>query len=287
MMVNQISDSEVMLVLQIDHSRVAGQLAANWGGPHFAPVAPYESIVLAAQEHDTGWWEWEMKPTLNRHKRPLDYIGSASYLGPIWLDFYRRVVDRVTAEDPYAGYIVSMHGDGLLTSGMGLIPSLPDQSGDPLVDAFIDEQKAFRAKLLPNLRKDPGIAPFATDDEIWTNYKYMEVFDQFAQFVCNRYPFNSTLRKTGPSPTLSDLPIPTRRGEPDTTLLIDVRTETTAVVTPYPFEIDPLVIAFVGRILPAREYADRHEFLKDFYTAEPVTVRYTLHSSDAAARRAA
>jgi len=56
MMVNPYDDSRLMLALQIDHSRVAGFFAAHWGNQDFARPEPYASVVLAAHEHDIGWW---------------------------------------------------------------------------------------------------------------------------------------------------------------------------------------------------------------------------------------
>ncbi len=35
-------------------------------------------MVLAAQEHDSGWWDWEIKPSVNEQGYPSDYIGSIS-----------------------------------------------------------------------------------------------------------------------------------------------------------------------------------------------------------------
>src|SRR5919202_1646918 len=155
MMVGRYDESRLLLVSQVDHSRVAGLLAAHWGNDTFAPPTPYLSMVLAAQEHDTGWWEWENKPTLNEAGYPPDYIGSIRHLGRgVWLDFYRRGIQRVAAQDPYAGYMVSMHGDGLLTQGMGLLPYMPDYTDDAAVVAFLDEQKALRADLRPRLQAD-------------------------------------------------------------------------------------------------------------------------------------
>ena len=50
-------------------------------------------MVLAAQEHDSGWWDWEIKPTLNEQGYPSDYIGSVRRLGQgVWLDLYRRAI---------------------------------------------------------------------------------------------------------------------------------------------------------------------------------------------------
>ena len=102
MMVNPYDDSRLMLALQIDHSRVAGFFAAHWGNKDFDRPEPYSSVVLAAHEHDIGWWEWEMKPsTLNDKGYPLDYHdGSLKYLGQLRLDFYKNAVDHPFDSDP-------------------------------------------------------------------------------------------------------------------------------------------------------------------------------------------
>ena len=51
MMVCPYDDSRLLLILQTDHSRIAGLLAAHWGNDRFARLRPYASMVLAAQEH--------------------------------------------------------------------------------------------------------------------------------------------------------------------------------------------------------------------------------------------
>jgi hypothetical protein len=49
---------------------------------------------------------------------PPDYIGSIKHLGGrVWLDFYRHGISRLAEQDAYAGYMVSLHSDGLLTQG--------------------------------------------------------------------------------------------------------------------------------------------------------------------------
>lgn len=279
-MVCRYDDAWLLLVLQTDHSRVAGLLAAHWGNARFVRPRPYASVVLAAQEHDGGWWDWEVRPTLDARGYPPDYIGSIRHLGPsTWLDFYRAGIERVAQRDPYAGLLVLMHGEGLLTQGKGLLPYMPDYSADPPVAAFLEERGRRRQELLAQLRASDQYREVATDEHLWTNFKYLEVFDQMAQFVCNRYPFNSTERKNGPSSTLSDVPVPVAPGEPDVTLTIDVQDETRAVVRPYPFDLDPLPIRFEARLVPNRPYASQEEFLRAFYPAQRLTLTYTLHAA--------
>lgn len=280
MMVCRYDESRFLLVLQIDHSRVAGLFAAHWGNQDFARPRPYTSMVLAAQEHDSGWWDWEIKPTLNDQGLAPDYIGSIRHLGQeTWLNFYRHGIQRVAEQDPYAGYNVSMHAEGLLTQGMGILPYMPDYTVFPNVQEFIREQQAFRANLMDKLRDSQAYKAETSEEHLWTNFKYMEVFDQLAQFVCNRYPFNSTERKNGPSNRLSDTPVPVGPGEKDATLTVDVRDEKNAIVKPYPFDVNPLVVSFPGRLVPNRPYSTQEEFLRDFYKGERVTVAYRLHAS--------
>src|SRR5205085_12528624 len=132
-------------------------------------------------------------------------------------------IERLIDRDVYAAFQVSMHGEGLLTRGMGLLPYMPDYTDDPAVQKFIVDQKQLRTKLLAELKKDPSLEDALSETQIGTNFKLMEVFDQFAQFVCNRYPFNSQARKNGPSNTLSNVPVPTLAGKPDATLAVDVQ----------------------------------------------------------------
>jgi len=280
MMVCPYDDSRVLLILQTDHSRIAGLLAAHWGNDQFAKLQPYASMVLAAQEHDSGWWDWEIKPSVNEQGYPSDYIGSIKHLGQgVWLDLYRHAIERVAARDLYAAYFVSMHGEALLTKGMGLLPSMPDYAGDAAVQKFIAEQKGLRAGWLPTLKKTQHLADLTTEKHLWTNFNLMEVFDQFAQFVCNRYPFNSQARKNGPTHTLSGISVPVSPERSNITLTIDVLSETDAVVRPLPFDVNPLKLSFEGRLVPNRRFVDQEDFLESFYGGERIAINYTLRAA--------
>jgi Protein of unknown function (DUF3891) len=280
MMVCPYNESDLLLILQTDHSRIAGLLAAHWGNAEFGRLNPYASMVLAAQEHDSGWWDWEIKPSVNEQGFPSDYIGSIKHLGQgVWLDLYRRAIERLAARDLYAAYYVSMHGEALLTQGMGLLPSMPDYRSDPAVQNFIAEQKGLRARWLPELRQSEVLKHTTDDEHLWMNFKLMEVFDQFAQFVCNRYPFNSQARKNGPTNKLSNVPVPVALGKPDVTLTIDVQNEREAIVHPYPFDISPLQVSFEARLVSNRSYPNPEEFLEEFYKAERIGISYSLRAA--------
>jgi hypothetical protein len=277
MMVCPYDDSRVLLILQTDHSRIAGLLASHWGNDQFAKLQPYSSMVLAAQEHDSGWWDWEIKPSVNEQGYPSDYIGSIKHLGHgVWLDLYRHAIERVAARDLYAAYFVSMHGEALLTKGMGLLPSMPDYAGDAVVQKFIAEQKGLRAGWLPTLKKTQHLADLTTEKHLWTNFNLMEVFDQFAQFVCNRYPFNSQARKNGPTHTLSGISVPVspERSESHFDDRRSKRNRRSSASIPIRRESSEAILRGPARAQPA--FRRSRGFLREFSTAvrgSPSTIR--------------
>lgn len=286
MMVHPYDDSSLLLVLQIDHSRLAGFLAAHWGNSQFARARPYSSVVVAAQEHDSGWWNWEIKPTLNAEGYPPDYqrfwVGTAGVVpgseerARAWVAFYRDGIDRVRRQDPYAGLLVLLHGTGLLSQGHGVRSNLPDMRGDPVAQAFLSDHEALRLTLLNELRQSDEYRDVSSDEAIWTNFRLLEIYDQLSQFMCNRYPFNSTSRQTGPRNIIGHVPV--APGEAEGTLTIEVLDEKRGTIRPYPFDVDPLEVSFPARVMPRRPYSSRGDFLRDFYRAERITITYTLHA---------
>jgi hypothetical protein len=156
---------------------------------------------------------------------------------------------------------------------------MPDYTVHPEVQAFLQEQESYRATLMEQLKSSEEYRDHISDEQLWTNFKLMEVYDQMGQFVCNRYPFNSTERKNGPTNQLSNTPVPVAPGSKDVILTFDVQDESNAMVKPYPFDVSPLVVSFPGRLIPNRSYANQQDFLPQFYTAERVTMTYRLHAA--------
>ena len=49
-------------------------------------------------------------------------------------------------------------------------------------------------------------------------------------------------------------------------LKIDTVSEHRGVLSPYPFDVDPLEVSFPARLVPKKSYSSPEEFLQDFYT---------------------
>jgi hypothetical protein len=280
MMLSPYDESHWFAVLQVDHSRVAGFLAAHWGNETFARPTPYASMVLAAQEHDNGgWWGVELKPYLSDDGYPLDYLDTVGFLGPRWLDSWGQGVEMLATQDPYAALMVLIHGVGILTQGYGLMTRIPRYADHPTTAAFVAGQEARRAELLAALRQDEALRPATTDEHLWANYRLMEAYDQLSQLLCNRYPLNSTARQRGPSRTLTDIPMPVAPGREDTLITVEPVDERRAVVRPYPFDVDGLEVLVSARLLARRRFTSPEDYLEEFLRAPRLTVTYTLHAA--------
>ncbi|MEA2622511.1 MAG: hypothetical protein QOH61_1421 [Chloroflexota bacterium] len=277
MMLSPLDDGRLLIVLQIDHSRVAGTTVAHWGNADFAAPTPYVGVVVAAGGHDSAWWDWEVEPFLNTKGDVIDYYRSNEVLGQTWRDFTDSWIERLSKRDIYSGFLVSMHHQGLLTGGFGTLPHMPDRSNEPYVAEFAQAQTAFREELRKEIEAREDLRPYLDDEIVMHNYKLVQMGDQFGQILCNRHPFNSTKRKTGPSNSL--VSVPTRPGEPDTTLTIQPIGEDTAVVTPWPFDEDRIDIRIPARVLPQGHYDDHDTFLRDYLRAEQMTVTRILQKA--------
>src|SRR5260370_39522504 len=68
-MIVQEQGDEIVLIRQTDHAVLSGFLAREWGNELFQRPEPFESLRLAAAEHDNGWREWEFVPLIDPKTR--------------------------------------------------------------------------------------------------------------------------------------------------------------------------------------------------------------------------
>jgi hypothetical protein len=274
MMLSRYDHDRLLVVLQIEHSHAAGLVMAHWGNETFARPEPFNAVVVATGGHDSAWWDWEIRPTLNEQGHLIDYYRSNEVLGQVWVDFTTDWIERLARRDPYAAYLVSMHHEGLLSGGFGVLPNMPDRRNEQVVQEFARVQQAFRRGLHDQLVRSERYGRYMTDEHLWRNYKLVQVGDRLGQLLCNRHPFNSTERRTGPGTTLDNIPV--APGMEDTTLTLDIQDETRAIVRPYPFDVDRLEINIAGRLVPLKSYADEEEFVGDYLHAERVSITRVL-----------
>ena len=95
--------SGVLAISQPTHAWISGQILRTWDDNLREP------LLLAAEQHDIGWLDWETEPTFNPSTgRPHLFreVGAATH-APMWTKGVRRARD---AWGTHVALLVSRHG---------------------------------------------------------------------------------------------------------------------------------------------------------------------------------
>ena len=271
------SSEHYRMITQNDHGDLAGQFAAHWGNEKFARLKPYQSMVLAAEAHDNGWWDWDIYPSVDEHGVPLPFTRTPREFRS---GFYGKGIDNVIGRDLYAGLMVSMHGVGLPQKRYGTMPTMADRQ-DEFSQRFIAEREPTHKLLVEKIRKSEQYAGVDSREQIWFNYLMMQVFDRLSLFFCSNFDL-TTVPATGAhtagkgyyGPSIK--PTPVRLGQEDTELKLRVVDLKTVVVEPYPFDESPLQVSVRGKLIPRIAYKLQEEFREVFAKAQRKEFEFTL-----------
>jgi Protein of unknown function (DUF3891) len=95
--------SGALAISQLTHAWISGQILRAWD------VNLSETLLLAAEQHDIGWMDWEAEPTFNAETgRPHLFreIGASAH-APMWTRGVRRAVG---AWGTHVALLISRHG---------------------------------------------------------------------------------------------------------------------------------------------------------------------------------
>ena len=278
--------SQLWLVKQVDHGRLAGDIAREWGGA-FEPPAPFDSSCLAAARHDEGWRPWDDRPAFNEPEgRPLHFLEIAM---ADHIPLYKAGVEAVTKLDTYAGLLVGMHWSGLYRGRWGLQSNVEDllQADRTPVQKLQDEAVASEESRWISLKTQlwNGSGPRAElETGLWHNYGLLQAWDLLSLFVCTAplaevdatsepMLLSSTLRSIDQVPGRRRIPaVPTRIGQPAVDLDLTVIEPGVVAVEPYPFKASAVSFTVDASAIPDRRYS-RDEMPGVMKAAQRLTVR--------------
>ncbi|MBN1529113.1 MAG: DUF3891 family protein [Thermoleophilaceae bacterium] len=134
MLVREDGDG-VLVIGQASHAWLSGQLARAWS------PRPSEEVCLAAEQHDVGMAEWDLRPRLHPSGRPVSFT-------EMELDEHLRLwspaPDRLLSQSAYAALLVSMHGCALYEG----------RASQPAVAAYLEREHARQERLISMLGAD-------------------------------------------------------------------------------------------------------------------------------------
>ena len=266
------------MISQNDHGDLAGQFAAHWGNEQFANLEPYQSMVLAAETHDNGWWDWDIYPSIDEQGAPIPFTRTPREFRS---SFYAKGIDNVAARDPYAGLVVSMHGVGLPQKRYGTMPTMVDRD-DPYSQNFIAEREPTHKTMIEKLRQTEQYAGVTSGERIWHNYLLMQVFDRLSLFFCSNFDITAVAaagahtREGKPYYGATIQPTPSKPGDEQGQIQLRVQDAQTIVVDPYPFDESPLRVSVRGKLIPKMKYGSQEEFREIYAKAQRQEFTFTL-----------
>jgi hypothetical protein len=248
MIVYPIGDT-AEVVMQVDHSMLAGQIAELWPG-----LEPRESVLIAATYHDIGWRVWEASPRCDVGTgRPQNFL---SVDIDLHLRFYELGIIEVTERDRYAGMLVGKHLAGIYRQRYGTQAALTMKRA-PGVQHKVDEFVARVEARFLALQRELGVP----DEEFWRNYVLLQVFDRLSLWLC----------KGDPSGTGS-----LQIALPDGGELALAPTAKGCSLQPYPLASEPVTVSVPVRVVPLDGYANDADCAAAVLSAHVEQRKYTI-----------
>jgi hypothetical protein len=255
------------LVTHPDHARLAGAFAERWGNDRFLPPEPREHVLRGIARHDDGWIARDASPQITRQGKPsafsVEFVGKYSGFEEIDLADFLAVresaVREIAEQDPYAGLLISMHTYNLLRERSDRSTIALAQL--PLVDQFLEGQKAFQNSLRLQIASDPSFTPDqASDTTIFDHFRLLQASDYLSLLTCVDFRQPAHLLH----------PLPLRDGGH-----VPVQVRTIAprhfVLDPYPFGECSLNFHFPARHIKEKSFPSSAE-LQHVFNAAPVEI---------------
>jgi hypothetical protein len=251
---------DLWLVQQPDHGRLAGYLAAHWGGangfarpggyaPFPAPAELRQAVVQAVAEHDNGWWEWEADPPIDPADGwPLGLLDVARQRPDDSLRRWRLGVPRFADTRPYAALLISLHATHLyadpddalrhpLFGGADRTKAL-NSAAEPF-RSFLVEQEGVQADLLRRLNADPTWAAAVQPEHLYPHLRLLQVFDAVSLFV-----------SFGAQQALRIADVPRASWQDRCAFELRPTADRRIVCDPFPFDAEPLELFLPIRVVP-------------------------------------
>jgi Protein of unknown function (DUF3891) len=260
------------ITYQVDHADLAGQFATHWGNTMFACPMPLPALQVASAQHDNGWRRWDLNQRINPATgHPIDFMHMDVREHT---NIYREGISKVTATDPYAGLLVSMHGCGLYNSRYGTmdVPGLESYSAQdlPIVKAFIGENEAKQRALKEQLREAGQLQDETFEQQLWANYQLLQIWDRLSLYFC--------LHDLATAAALILGPAPTDYAGQVTNLQVTPQGSNSVAISPYPFALSPLFFTLIMRDIPDCKYANDSDLRDALHAAVPRVLSFQAMS---------
>jgi hypothetical protein len=267
----------LLVIRQTDHAFLAAFFAREWGNERFSKPQPNVSFCLAVAEHDNGWTDWELQPTLDPKTHLPDSFMSIPTETHIAI--YKQGIERLVKVDHYAGLLTVMHASELYDRARATMPGYSAKyvksHESQVVSEFVQQLRLQQLRLKTDLRSNPAMKAYAEEQLLKKNAARLEAMDRLSlHFSMN--PEQDLM--------LEGVPVNDQGDETD----IELHSEGAGVVAiaPYPFRHDPLSFSIMVRRVPKRVYSSDQDFQKALAAAQHFPLKFTMRARRALSQAA-
>jgi hypothetical protein len=227
-----------VLVSQLAHARLAGNLAEHWDVGRYPFVEPREVFVEAVYRHDDGWAVWEQRPEVH-DGTPRDFMEMPLDES---LAIWRRSIAVAAMIAPQTGVIVGSHFRHLCQMMLDKHEARHDWTADAehLAEDFLDEQDELRGDLMAEY---PAERRPAVETMLARGLRFLQWFDFASLWLCCAERTESQTI-TGPDDVAFRFLPDGREADGRRRIVLD----------PWPLRGPELDLAVVGRRVAAAEY---------------------------------
>jgi hypothetical protein len=263
------------LVTHPDHARLSGDFAERWGNDRFLRPEPREHVLRGITRHDDGWIARDASPQITRQGKPsafsVEFVGKYSGFEEIDLEDFFKVRDsavrEIAAEDPYAALLISMHTYNLLDERSDRSTIAPAQL--PLLDQFLEQQKAFQSSLRTQIASDSSCKQDqSSDSAIFDHFRLLQAMDYLSLLTCVDFRQPAHLLHALPTRDGGHVPIQVRAIAPRH-----------FVLDPYPFAETSITFHFPARHIKSKIFSSPTALQQAFAAAPVETLSVTVSVS--------
>lgn len=271
-MLRMESETGWWLITHPDHARLAGAFATAWGNAMFRKPEPRHRVLKGIACHDDGWAARDAHPVITREGKPsafsFELVGKYSAFEQIDLEPYlavrERAVSIIAEEDPYAAILISMHTYNLLTEHADR--STIAAQDLPLLDRFLENQRAVQGDLRGAIAADKTLSPEAKSDQTFLeHFRLLQACDYLSLLSCVAF--------SRPASLLHPLPLNGGGVSPVEVFPVAPRQFR---LTPWPFAEPELTFHFPARHVEGKTFASAAALDAAFSAAHAATISVKL-----------
>jgi hypothetical protein len=243
-----------ILIKQNDHALLSGQVMTHWGNTSFARPDPYEEVLFAIKQHDSGWKYWDSEPKMNpENGYPANFTEMSPYdQSVIWSKCYRSH----SAEHSYASALIALHFSKFNRSNL---KKDPDNLQLKLLQF---DMKDFISKELNFYISDAGSGEIP--EQIRVNLKLLQIGDIISLTLCHGWR----------SIEITQAPVDYNGSE--TTLKMESDDGLNYIISPYPFNRELLEFHIVCRGLDKKTFPNDRDLRESIEHSQSLTLDFTL-----------